>query len=173
MIKKLDIGILLRILLQFILVITVIYTIVIAGFSNGVEIPILLTLAGGFFILKVKVIPKILLPVILLLGSGMLSSAFSINPQLSFYQTWLASCGVHLFFIFCSLEKPSSNPGTCSDWIGFHDLQLVGCCRLVSVLSISFARKLIVPQYQFPFERWEYYCSFLFINRLSISWSQF
>jgi tetratricopeptide (TPR) repeat protein len=89
-------------------VIIVIYTIVIAGFSNGIEIPILLTLVGGFFIFKGKVIPKkILHPVVILIGSGILSSAFSINSQLSFYQAWLSGCGVLLLFIFYSLEKPS------------------------------------------------------------------
>ena len=107
MIKKIDTGILFRLLLQFTFVFIVIYTIVIAGFSDGIEIPILLTLAGGFFIFKGKIIPKILLPVIILLVSGILSSVFSINPPLSFYQTWLSGCGVLLLFIFCSLENPS------------------------------------------------------------------
>lgn len=41
MIKKLDTVNLFRILLQFTLVLIVIYTIVIAGFSNGIKIPIL------------------------------------------------------------------------------------------------------------------------------------
>jgi len=97
---------LIKIIIQFTLVVIAIYTIVIAGFSNGIEIPILLTLAGGFLLFKGKSIPdKLLIPTLLILIIGLISSVFSSNPQLSYYQTWLSSCGVLLFFIFFVLAK--------------------------------------------------------------------
>lgn len=96
----------LRILLQIIFFIIVLYIIIVAGFSNGIEIPFFLTLAGGFLLFKGKTIPdKLLIPTLLILIIGLLSSVFSSNTQLSFYQTWLSGCGILLFFVFCVLAK--------------------------------------------------------------------
>jgi len=93
-------------LFQFIMGIVVIYTILIAGYSNGIVIPIFLTLAGGFLLFKGKYIPdKLLIPILLLLVIGLFSSVFSANPQLSFYQTWLSGCGILLLFLFYVLAK--------------------------------------------------------------------
>lgn len=106
MIKTTNVGNLFKLVLQFILVVIVIYTIIIAGFSYGIEIPIFLTLAGGFLLFKGKYIPeKLLIPLLLILVIGLLSSVLSSIPQLSFYQTWLSSCGIFLLFLFYVLAK--------------------------------------------------------------------
>lgn len=106
MIKTTNGGNLFRLLLQIILVIIVLYTIAIAGYSNGIEIPIFLTLAGGFLLFKGKSVPnKLLIPLLLMLVIGVLSSVFSSNPQLSFYQTWLSGCAILLLFLFYVLAK--------------------------------------------------------------------
>ncbi len=106
MIKATNSGNLIRLVIQIIVVVIVIYTIVIAGFSNGIEIPIFLTLAGGFLLFKGNYGPeKLLIPTLLILIIGLISSVFSSNPQLSFYQTWLSGCGILLFFVFYVLVK--------------------------------------------------------------------
>lgn len=90
--------------LKILIGIIVLYIILIAGYSNGIEIPIFLTLFGGLLLFKGKFIPgKLILPIINIFISSLISSLFSLNTQLSFYQVWLIGCAFLLIFIFYDL----------------------------------------------------------------------
>src|SRR5665648_558410 len=78
----------------------ILYIIFLAGYSFGIEIPVLLTISGGFLLFKIRNLPfKLILPPSVFLISALLSAVYSINSKQSYYQVWIFACAFVIFLI--------------------------------------------------------------------------